>query len=386
MTYKPNVFFRLISVLFFLSLAYPSMTAVVNSQDASLEKRRLARLPKMPSDIASLRKFPALFERYFRDHMGSRNWLVKQYSRILLWLDTSPKYTVILGKNDWLFYADESVLQDYQNTELFTKEQLRIWGDSLVVRQKALAEKGIDYLFVIAPNKHTIYGEHLPDHIIKKQAKSRYDQIAEYIEQHTDVNFLDLRPALLEAKKYDLLYWERDTHWNRVGAAVAQKALANKLIEMGYSISLVVSDFDNWEHTYKRNMDLVGALGGARTIEEEGRSYDLSNLPCKKFKQGDQAWGKDNKKVTHVRKSICSSKQKNLVMFRDSFSIEMTPFLSNYFYEAKYIWSLPDEETFKNFISLNTDLVIEERVERKLRHLPRPQKWTMNFDMFNGNL
>ena len=216
--------------------------------------------------------------------------------------------------------------------------------------------------------------------------RSRYDQLTHYLEEHTDVNFLDLRPALLEAKKHDLLYWERDTHWNRVGAAVAQKVLANKLIEMGYSISLVESDFDNWEHTYKRNLDLVGALGGARVIEAQGRSYDLNDLPCKKSHAGDQTWGKDNKKVTHVRKSICPSKQKNLVMFRDSFSIEMTPFLSNYFYEAKYIWALPDEETFKNFISLNTDLVIEERVERKLRYMPRPHKWTMNFEKLDQDI
>lgn len=380
MTNKPNTFYRLFSVLFFLAIAYPGIASITNNPEVSLEKRWLAKLPDLPSDFESLRKFPNLFERYFRDHMGSRNWLVKQYSRALLSLNTSPKNRVVLGKNNWLFYADERTIQDYQNTELFTEEQLQIWGDSLVARHNALAERGIDYLFVIAPNKHTIYGEYLPDYIIKKQELSRYDQFTDYLEKNTDVNFLDLRPALLAAKKHDLLYWERDTHWNRVGAAVAQKALASKLIEMGYSIKLVASDYKNWRQTHKRDQDLVGSLGGVVEIETQGRSYDLNDLPCKKSDSGDQTWGKDNKRSTHVRTSICPSQQKNLVMFRDSFSIAMTPFLSNYFYEAKYLWSLPDEKTFIHFINPDTDIVIEERVERKLRYLPGPHTWTMNLD------
>ena len=169
MTNKPNTFYRLFSVLFFLAIAYPGIASITNNPEISLEKRWLAKLPDLPSDFESLRKFPNLFERYFRDHMGSRNWLVKQYSRALLSLNTSPKNRVVLGKNNWLFYADERTIQDYQNTELFTEEQLQIWGDSLVARHNALAERGIDYLFVIAPNKHTIYGEYLPDYIIKKQ-------------------------------------------------------------------------------------------------------------------------------------------------------------------------------------------------------------------------
>jgi hypothetical protein len=41
---------------------------------------------------------------------------------------------------------------------------------------------------------------------------------------------------------------------------------------------------------------------------------------------------------------------------------------------------LPDEDTFINFISPNTDIVIEERVERKLREMPDPLRWAMNID------
>ena len=379
MSYKPDVFFRLISFLFFLALVYPGLASVLNTQDVSLEKRSLAEFPDLPSDVNSLRKFPSLFDDYFRDHMGARNWLVKQYSKALLSLDTSPKDSVVLGKEGWLFYANERTIQDFQNTELFTENQLKIWGDSLVIRQKALAEKRIDYLFVIAPNKHTIYSEYLPDHIVKKQQGSRFDQLTEYLEKHTDVNFLDLRPALFEAKKHHLIYWQRDTHWNRVGGAVAQKVVADKLIEMGYSIKLVASDYENWTHHYKRNLDLVGSLGGARKSETFGRSYDLEDLPCKNL-QANQVRSRKDNKIKIIHRSVCPSQQKNMVMFRDSFSNEMTPFLSNYFYQAKYIWGLPDEDTFIHFISSNTDIVIEERVERKLREMPDPLRWAMTID------
>ncbi len=380
MTYKPELFFRLISLLFFLVLVYPGLASVLTSQDASLEKRSLAKFPDLPTDTKSLRKFSSRFDQYMRDHMGARNWLVKQYSKVLLSLNTPPQDTLILGKKDWLFYANERTIQDYQNTELFTEKQLKIWGDSLIVRQKALAKKGIDYLFVIAPNKHTIYSEYLPDHIVKKHERSRLDQLTEYLKKHTEVNFLDLRPALLEAKKHNLLYWKKDTHWNRIGAAIAQKALAHKLNKMGYPVKVVASDFDQWTHRHKRKMDLAGFLGGAIKNEAYGPSYDEKDLPCIKRQNKSLKWRKKHRLKTNVQVSICSSQQKNLVMFRDSFSIEMLPFISHFFYKATYIWGLPSKDMFKYFVRSDTDIVIEERAERKLRKMPYPNKWTMNLD------
>jgi hypothetical protein len=358
----------------------PGLLTVIGIQEESLEKRKQNEIPALPENFETLRKFPSLFEDYFRDHMGLKIGLNKLYSKVLLSLGTSPVEKVLLGKEDWLFYAGERVISDFQNTALFNEEQLKIWGDSLAVRQKALAEKGIDYLFVIPPNKHTIYSEYLPDYLARQQTRSRFDQLIDYLEKHTDVNFLDLRPALLDAKKSKLLYWARDTHWNRIGAAVAQKALADKLSEMGYSATSEGTDFENWNHTYKRNQDLSRLLGGVREIEEQGHSYDLKELPCKKSFDYNETWGKDKKNSTHVLVSNCPSKEHKMLMFRDSFSNELVPFLSNYFHEAKYIWTLPDEETFKFFLSSNIDIVIEERVERKLQEMPKPQKWAMNLD------
>ncbi len=380
MTYNREIFFRLFIALFFLVLIIPGFFTVMGIQENPLEKRKQNDLPGLPVDFETLRKFPSLFEDYLQDHIGLKIWLNKLYSRALLSLGTSPVEKVVLGKDDWLFFAGERVIPDFQNTELFSQEQLEIWANSLVARQKALAEKGIDYIFVIAPNKHTIYSEYLPDYIVKKQTQSRFDQLTNYLEKYTDVNFLDLRPALLEAKKNKLLYWPRDTHWNRVGAAVAQKALTEKLTEMGYPSTPVVTDFEHWQHTYHRNQDLSRMLGGVRKIEEQGKSYDVKELPCKKSFSHDKIWGEDKEKVTNVLVSNCPSKQHNMLMFRDSFSNELVPFLSNYFHEAKYIWKLPDEDAFTFFLSSNTDIVIEERVERKLQYLPRPHKWVMNLD------
>lgn len=378
MAYKREVFFRLFTALFFLVLIIPGLFTVMGIQENSLEKRKQNDLPGLPVDFETLRKFPSLFEDYLQDHIGLKTWLNKLYSQALLRLGTSPVEKVVLGKDNWLFFAGERVISDFQNTELFNEEQLKIWVDSLIARQKALAEKGINYLFVIAPNKHTIYSEYLPDYIVKKQAQSRCDQLTDYLQKHTDVNFLDLRPALLQAKKRNILYWARDTHWNRVGAAVAQKALAAKLTKMGYPSTPVATDFKHWKHTYKRNQDLSSLLGGVRKIEEQGWSYHPDELPCGKSYSYEKTWGKDNQRVTSVLISNCPSGQHKMLMFRDSFSNELVPFLSNYFHEAKYLWILPDEDAFKYFLSSNIDIVIEERVERKLLYLPRPHKWIMN--------
>lgn len=379
MTYKRVYFFRLFSVLFFLTVAVPGALTLSGAEQRWLEKRRPATFPELPVDLESLRQFPAQFEKYFQDHIGFRYYFNKGYSQALVSINTSPvAKKVILGKNDWLFFIADGALDDYRNTALFTQKQLRIWAASLETRQQVLAKKGIDYLFVIAPNKHTIYSEYIPDYIVKKQERSRCDQLVEYLQKHTQVNFLDLRPVLLKAKQTHLLYWQKDTHWNRVGATVAQQALLAVLKNMGYRSNALdkLIDYPSWTHTYTKDQDLARLLGGVYTVKGQGASYDTDGLLCQNSSQENQFWGANKHRETHVRISHCFSQRHKAVMFRDSFSIELMPFLSNYFLQIKYIWGLPDESTFWHFIPPDTDIVIEQRIERSLRNLPSPWKWS----------
>jgi hypothetical protein len=83
-----------------------------------------------------------------------------------------------------------------------------------------LAAHGIPYIFVIPPNKQTIYPEHMPENFLQARGRTRLDQLMAFMQAHSDVTILDLRQPLIEAKSQDPLYYLTDTHWNSLGALI----------------------------------------------------------------------------------------------------------------------------------------------------------------------
>src|SRR5262249_9806633 len=131
--------------------------------DAASENRRLAALPKLQLKGSVLRPFPAHFEAFYNDRFGFRDVLIRWLTRAeVLWLKVSSSPEVILGKKGWLFYSELPPGQAARATRPFTAEQLDHWRRMLEARQDWLAQRGIRYLFVIAPDKQTMYPEMLP--------------------------------------------------------------------------------------------------------------------------------------------------------------------------------------------------------------------------------
>jgi len=80
-----------------------------------------------------------------------------------------------------------------------------------------------------AANKHSIYPEHLPGSLRPVSEKRRLDQLLDYMGARSDVRLIDVRPALLEAKKEKRVYHWTDSHWNDLGAYHAYRAVMERL-------------------------------------------------------------------------------------------------------------------------------------------------------------
>ena len=110
------------------------------------------------------------------------------------------------GRDGWMFlgsvkpgyqhYGDP--FGDWLNINRFTQKELERFGTKIQATQDWLKQRGIAYLYVIVPNKHTIYPDKLPEYLSKQFPKSATDQVADYLRTHTEVNFVDLRAPLLE--------------------------------------------------------------------------------------------------------------------------------------------------------------------------------------------
>jgi hypothetical protein len=189
------------------------------------EKRTLTQAPVFSWKTAA--SFPKIFEGYFNDRFGGRKFLVRWNNYIhVKWLDVSPVRSVLVGKEGWLFLTEG--INDYRGKTVLTKEQLDLIRRTIREKKARLGEWGIPLVILIAPNKHTIYPEYLPDGITRVNPKTRLDQILEYLNEEERAVLVDVRKELREGKKDRLVYARTDTHWNAFGAFLAyQKTLGH---------------------------------------------------------------------------------------------------------------------------------------------------------------
>ena len=95
-----------------------------------------------------------------------------------------------IGQNGWLFLGSgnkdyKDPIGDVRNANLYSEIELERFAKHMVKLNAFLKEKGIKYMLVIAPNKHTVYFEKLPSYFTKINNYSATDQVIEYLKKHT---------------------------------------------------------------------------------------------------------------------------------------------------------------------------------------------------------
>ena len=310
---------------------------------------------------------------YFDDHFGFRQYLIHAHAWVSLRaLQVSPSPTVIKGQQGWLYYADDSSLEDYESAAPMTGEELAAWCRALVAIRDALRSRGITYVFVLAPDKHVVYPEHMPPTIHRFHEQYRMDQLLDYLSAHSDLRVVDLRRPLLEGKARERIYHLTDTHWNDRGAFVGSNEILRAAAPAGVQPDRR-EDFVAAEHL-RPGMDLAEMLSAASLFTE--RSLDLVPrrtrrarlLEPKDLREGYEV----AKVVTEIgdgqaRRSVGEVGLPRAVVFRDSFGTDLIPFLSEHFSRAVYLWQnnvdmeVVDQE--------KPALVIHEIVGRRLQTL-----------------
>ena len=190
------------------------------------ENRTLAAAPELPTDPRELARFPRRLAQYFADRFGFRNALVRLHARAMFeGLGVSPDPRVIVGDNGWLYFAGEGALEVWRGDSLFSASELDSWTRTLEARRTWLEAQGAGYLFTVVPEKPNIYPEHLPDGVVPLRAERRLDQLIAALRSRTNVQVVDLRPALRAGKAVMPTYQRTDTHWTDHGAWLAYREL-----------------------------------------------------------------------------------------------------------------------------------------------------------------
>jgi hypothetical protein len=362
-------------ILFILIISIPLLDSYfgVLGRNYNTENRQLAVVPKIIWKYPL--KFFKPFETYFNENFQGRSILIKWYAYWKIYgFNVSPfPDRVIIGKNNWLFLGNhnDKVLEKYRHVSPYTEEQLYRMFEKLEDNRKWLASKGIRYYVVIPPNSHSVYSEFLPNNIVKANSGSHLNSLTSYIaKRKAELNFLNLQDTLLYLKKNqeNLLYYQTDTHWNNYGAYVGYVYLMKRIQEDFPLIKpLPMSEYKWVNNSFSG--DLSNLLG-------LGESYKENNL---NFVRISQFQAKDTKRklpvpaeYTWVKSSYSSIRSVDnpllpkAIIFRDSFSDAMIPYLQENFRESVFIW---EGKIRKDLIEKEKpDIVIHEIVERLLEN------------------
>ena len=332
------------------------------------ENRLPAAFPKFRASLAGIHDYVAGTEAYFGDHFGFRNRLI-HWERQWKWqfFHDARAMITIIGKDGWLYFSDGRTVDDIRGTHPFSDAELDAWRTLLTGRRDWLAKRGIRYLFVLPPDKHTIYSEHLPDWLQQPGRHGRrVDQFLAHMRSHSDVPVLDLREALFDAKMKEAIYEQTDSHWNDAGAFAAYQRIVREVSALGIPATAVARANFHDTRTDEPGGDLAVMLGLENRLIEKQRTLLTAlppllpldspadpNLIPKKWVPG-----------TEPRVSVYPSASGKVVMFRDSFGIALTKFFGYSFNRVVYVWQ---EHWDKPFIERERpDIVIDELLERIL--------------------
>jgi hypothetical protein len=358
--------------IFFLFLFAPPIKTMLTprSKWSYQEKRLLAERPELKFKWESITEFPKQYETYYNDHFGFRQWLIQRYNRYMKRIFggryINPK--VLSGADGWLFFTVNGLMDSYLGQNRLTESELEIFRLNLENKTEWLARKGVRYLFVVAPDKQSIYPEYLPQDIQKHSGKTRFDQLIEHMQQRSSVDVLDLRPPLLQAKKRQQVYYRTDAHWNVDGVVVAYHDIMKRVREMFPEALLPVVPSVEQRRVYAPKGDLANVI----QLEEHLAEKIMVPVVPDRCAQPLQI---DVQGVSPDHAFQCKNAELRVVMFVDSFAIALEALFSESFRELLVVWRPYDHDLMIQLIDrFKPQLVIEEMAERYLDRVRPPEQ------------
>jgi hypothetical protein len=288
----------------------------------------------------------------------------------------------LIGKNGWLYLCNDSngSLEQYQGVRTFTQDDLEHYRKVLEKRHALFAASGIPYMFVVAPNKQTIYPEFLPDNLKKAPQGTPYERLLAYMRQRSDFEILDLRKDLMEKKKLCGIYHKHDTHWNHEGAYYAYCAIMQKMqaylphirIRSLNDFRLKAQDWktpDLYEKTKMRFFEgHFQPHPGPYDIDSEDNDIFLSP----KGKRSLKSPGDPHLNVSKTRPSFVFRNEDatlpRMLLFRDSFGTRIMHYLAESFQRLASVWK--PNPVFELTQVEKPDIVLQIMVERFLIAAP----------------
>ncbi|MBW2001447.1 MAG: hypothetical protein JRI30_02895 [Deltaproteobacteria bacterium] len=223
---------KIFSLIFLFLLIVPGMAWLIGLDfGINVDNKKL--------DLPRPHVWAFLDNEYYRSFDQYLNYTFSLRSALTFaknWLDyhifrTTDSTTVHIGKNGWL-YTGKSI-DDFKKEACEEKMEVGRMLLELHALEAIIEASGRQFLFFVAPNKSSIYPEHVG--FVPKATEcnhSRYGLLLESIKKHPLRSFVRLDEKFRTAKEHGpLLYEKTSTYWNRRGALVAAQKIHQQIFD-----------------------------------------------------------------------------------------------------------------------------------------------------------
>lgn len=350
---------------FLIALAAPGALhltrALTGGAPADLgENRPLAPWPAPPADLAALRAYPDAAGAYLEDRFGLRAPLVAAYVALARKLGGAGA-PVIVGRDGWLFYARDRVVESYRGL----RPPSRTWADGWFAEVERLRDaataRGGSFFVLLLPNKVRVYPEHMPDGFGSPSSARRLDALRAD-PRARGAGWVEAEAAVLAARAEGQVYRRHDTHWTSRGAFAAYRALMDAVIADRPEISAL--DWSDLRAVTARHAegDLARMLAFGADVEEVvddvAAPASVSNAPPQVLDDDEQPAFR-----TRVYAGRADAGARVLVI-GDSFADALIPYLRASFSEVIVAHHRLGRADLADVLDMGADVVVLEMVER----------------------
>ncbi len=325
------------------------------------ENRVLASCPPAPKNLGELKNFMAGWEAYFNDHFGFRRCLVMWHNKMAwsLFQDKNSR-KVLEGEDGWFYITEPWMIEHFRGALQFSDADLSAWQKLLEHRRDWLAARGIKFLFIVAPDKQSVYPENLPPWLKHLGGRTKADQFFDYMKKHSTVEVLDVRPAVIAGKKIAPTYLKTDTHWNTFGSFLACEEIVRRLQTMK-GLDLPPLSEDDYIRTNRLapGGDLVGMRGMKQSTVETANITMVPKPELAKLESYVPPVGPHAKDMATTKYAPGHGLA---FFFTDSFGRSWIYHLGREFAEGNYFWQYQLEP--KAIEERKPEVVVAEMLER----------------------
>lgn len=343
---KKNLGYLIFLVVFLLLCLFPLVGMAITGPSGSVGNEILSAPPSLTKAGGFNPSFLSDASDYFADHFAARQELITANARLEAALfGESAEEKVILGKDGWLYY--KSTLDDYRGQNLLADREIWSAAHCLALMQEYAQAQNVDFLFAVAPNKNTLYPEHMPDRYLRSDATGNLAHLYDALQQE-GVQFADLKAAF-DAED-STLYYRLDSHWNELGAALAHDTILDAL---GKDAPRLYDPDQFTEGThYNGDLDVMLYPLGSDTDVDDLPNWDWYFSISEPFRGAED----------QMIQTRCAERSGSLLMFRDSFGNSLYPYMADSFFEARFSRAMPYDLSLLD----GADTLIVEIVERNI--------------------